>query len=102
MKVENEYVYVLPTGDSTELTKLQCRDYLDKLERCPVKTFSELFSFADSIRMVKLNFNCWKNSQCNCSSWQKNYTCFHVPYVACKETQCDFSFNEIILSIIFL
>jgi hypothetical protein len=97
LKIENDYVYFIPSGDETELSKEQCRDYVSKMERCQFKNFSELFSVADSINMVKLNLNSWRKSQCSCHIWQKNYNCFHVPFVASKEPKCDFTFKEIIL-----
>jgi len=97
LKIEIDYVYFIPSGHETELSKEQCRDYVSKMERCQFQNFSELFSVADSINMVKLNLNSWRKSQCSCHIWQKNYNCFHVPFVASKEPKCDFTFKEIIL-----
>ncbi len=54
LKIENDYVYFIPSGDETELSKEQSRDFVSKMERCQFKNFSELFSVPDSINMMKL------------------------------------------------
>jgi hypothetical protein len=97
LKNDNEYAYFIPAGETTELNKEKCRNYVTKMELCKFKTFSDLFDYANKIHVVKLNLNNWKNSQCNCAIWQKNYYCNHVPYVASKEPLCNFTFKDIAL-----
>jgi hypothetical protein len=88
LKNDNEYAFFIPAGETTELNKEECRNYVTKMELCKFKNFSDLFDYANKIHVVKLNLNNGKNRQCNCAIWQKNYYCNHVPYVASKEPLC--------------
>ena len=76
---------------------MQCRHYVERMDNCNFQTFSQLFEYHNSIHIIKLNKDCWQNSQCSCNGWQKNYVCCHIPFVASKEPLCDFTFKDIIL-----
>jgi hypothetical protein len=43
MKIENDYVYFIPSGDETKLSKEQCRDYVSKWKDVNLKIFLNYF-----------------------------------------------------------
>ncbi len=109
LNIEGQHIYFLPSGEEKQLTKDQCREYLLRIKDCNftlqdknnhpkhLDKFDQFFVAVNKIRMVKLNLQCWEQSECNCNFWNKNYKCFHIVLCAFRETKCKFNFDDILL-----
>ena len=73
------------------LTKEECKDYLNSLKVMPWLTLDDMLLNVNSILQIKININCWENSECSCGAWLKNYKCNHVIAISCRLKLCDFT-----------
>ncbi|CAF0791211.1 unnamed protein product [Brachionus calyciflorus] len=80
----DEY-YMVRSGDkndSKDLSREECRNFIQRLDDKPWNHFDEMLNDIKSIFLVKLNQENWKNSICNCVDWLKNYKCCHTIAIA--------------------
>jgi hypothetical protein len=73
-----------------KLSSLECKVYLAKLQSCDFGTLKDLVTTTHSIRVVKLNKDEWKLSECTCSDWHKSYKCHHVIATAVRMNLANF------------
>ena len=80
------------TSDTLKcVTKNQCREITQQMDECLYDDFDDMVIQINEIRMVKLNLECWENSECNCENWLKFYKCNHIISLAARLKLCSFA-----------
>ena len=69
---------MVKSGKKTKLTRDECKEYMNKIESIEWLNLDVMLKDLNEIRIVKINNENWKLSQCNCCFWLKNYFCNHV------------------------
>ncbi|CAF0858135.1 unnamed protein product, partial [Brachionus calyciflorus] len=86
--------YMVRSGDdnkSIELSREDCKKFLQRLDKKPWENFNEMINDINSIRLIKMNTENWKNSTCTCVFWLKHYKCSHTISVAYRLKMVDFN-----------
>ncbi|CAF1117015.1 unnamed protein product, partial [Brachionus calyciflorus] len=52
--------------------------FLTQLDIMPWDDFDKMIESINSMRLISINKENWKQSRCTCSYWLKNYVCSHV------------------------
>lgn len=63
----------MKNGVNGQLSKLECKKYMEALEKKNWSTFNEMITEINRIHVVQVDPNNWKLSTCTCSSWLKDY-----------------------------
>lgn len=87
---ENKIIYMTPAGDTTDLTKSECKEFLSRLKKCEMKSLGELLSFIETIYILEIDENHWENSKCSCKSWLKDLKCCHMIAIASRLSKNSF------------
>ncbi|CAF0745939.1 unnamed protein product [Brachionus calyciflorus] len=86
--------YMVRSGDdnnSLDLSREDCKQFLQRLEKKQWTNFDEMINDINSIRLIKLNNENWKNSTCTCVFWLKHYKCSHTIAVAYRLKMINFN-----------
>ena len=71
------------------ISKNDCKEYITN-SNTKFEDLNKYLKYIQSIKVVIINENDWKNSTCSCGYWQKNFICKHVITVAVNLNFCVF------------